>query len=70
MSCSKNQEKNKLLDLETDLTITSEDSRRLEELWFRPELTFEEYIDFLEEIDAFATRKPDPVIFEEVFTLS
>jgi hypothetical protein len=69
MNCSKKTDNSNLLDLEADLPVTAEDSKRLKALDFRPELTFEEYIDFLEAIEAFAARKSDPIVFEDIFTL-
>ena len=57
------------LDLEADLPITPEDLSALKRLSSHPNITLEEYIDFLEDIGAFETPKPPPVIFSELFSL-
>ncbi|MDY6825115.1 MAG: hypothetical protein SWH68_15180 [Thermodesulfobacteriota bacterium] len=58
-----------MLDLETDLPVGADDVNRLNALHFQPDLTLAEYIEFLETIGAFSTRKPDPVIFNDIFEL-
>ena len=64
----KNKEINEL-DLESDLKISTEDLSALKNLSHHPNITLEEYIDFLEDIGAFESKKPQPVIFSEVFSL-
>jgi len=68
----KSSEKNKKaneIDLDSDLQIGPGDLSALRKLSAHPNISLEEYIDFLENIGAFESRKPQPVIFPEVFSL-
>lgn len=65
-------EKNKQineLDLESDLKIGTADLSALKKFSSHSNISLEEYIDFLEEIGAYESRKPQAVIFSEVFSL-
>jgi hypothetical protein len=69
MKLSEKNKKINGIDLESDLQIGPEDLSALKKLSSRPNISLEEYIDFLEDIAAFESRKPQPVIFSEVFSL-
>ena len=56
------------LDLDTDLPVSTQDNQA-GRAPARSALTFQAYIEFLEDIGAFAVPKPGPVIFSEVFFL-
>ncbi len=58
----------KFLNLEEDLPISEADRR----FWQRlapPDLSFEEYLEFLEEMGFWEIKKPPPKIFKEEFEL-
>jgi len=69
MKLSEKNKKINELDLESDLRIGPSDLSPLRKLSTHQNISLEEYIDFLEDIGAFESEKPKPVIFSEVFSL-
>ena len=59
----------KILDLEADLALTPEDFRAMGQKPPVEDRDLSSYLDFLEEIGAFETRKTDVKIYEEQFEL-
>ncbi len=57
-----------LLNLEEDLPISETDRRFLKKL-APPDMSFEEYLEFLEEMGFREIKKPPPKIFAEEFEL-
>ncbi len=65
----KNLLSNRLLDLNSDLVLTPEDFQAMKRSSCGCDLGLAGYIEWLEEIGAFKTRKIDPKIYPERFEL-
>ena len=62
--------KNKDIDLETDLLLSKKDIAFMRKNHFQNNRDIEAYLDFLEDIDAFVSRKVKTKFYEAEFELS
>lgn len=69
MKLSGKMKKNKDLKLETDLLLSDQDILFMKKQITRDGHELEDYLDFLEEIEAFKSKKIKAKYYEEVFEL-
>ncbi|OEU55011.1 MAG: hypothetical protein BA868_08885 [Desulfobacterales bacterium C00003106] len=69
MTSSAKSGKNKAIDLETDLLLSQKDIAFMKKNHFQNDRDLEAYLDFLEAIDAFESRKVKTKFYEAEFEL-
>jgi hypothetical protein len=69
MTSSKKSRKNKDINLETDLLLTPADFTRMKKVLSPNSQDLESYFDFLEDINAFESRKVKTKFYDAVFEL-
>lgn len=69
MTSSKKNRKNKDINLETDLLLTPADFTRMKKALSRNRQDLESYFDFLEDINAFESRKVKTKFYDATFEL-
>ena len=66
---SSEKNKNNIINLEADLSLTQKDFIAMRKKPFEKEQSLEDYIDFLEEIGAFKSKKVKTKFYEAEFEL-
>ncbi len=69
MTSSVKKEENRDLDLENDLLLSSKDVEFMRKASSQNVRTLESYLDFLEDIDAFGSKKVKSEFYEAEFEL-
>ena len=69
MTSSVKKEENRDLDLENDLLLSSKDVEFMRKAGSQNVRTLESYLDFLEDIDAFGSKKVKSEFYEAEFEL-